>query len=320
MPEIGIKIYKLNLYENHRLVAFGDPGLGREPERHIRQLFGIAVAYNDPVRERTYRAELFDDGKDYFHGHVRYGMYGIASTINVGMAAANANDDQEEAVDPQEMEIIRRGTLDVEEIPIYFMFYFPPGETNAYVAFQTYQTRSCAMLVLGHIIQTFNGPREHLNQRLTAQKVMLSGEHDPVIRSAPVKEITLIRNRMNADRFTRYLRAGIEQIKLRMTIGAVRGRSLGQYIGIFEQYRARQGDILIFDGVEFEKAVAVVEVGGKRRKVNLIGYNSTAGSIDISDQVDFDENDEYPTTQSMEPIFRDTIGDLAERLLEQDRG
>ena len=102
-----------------------------------------------------------------------------------------------------------------------------------------------------------------------------------------------------------------------MTIAAVRGRSLGQYIRVFNQYREREGDILLFDGIEFEKAVALVDVGGKRRKVNLIGYNSTAGSIDISDQVDFDDNEEYPTQESMEPIFRDNISDLAERLAEQ---
>ncbi|WP_299791586.1 hypothetical protein [uncultured Marivita sp.] len=317
MPEIGIKIYKLNLYENHNLVPFGHRELGGEPERHIRWLFGRALLFNDPARQRTYRAEMLEDGDDYFHGYIQYGMYGIASTINVGMVAPREDDDA--PLEPREMEVIRRGALDVEEIPIYFMAYFPPGEVNAYIAFQTYQTRSCAMLVLGHVIQTFNQPREHLNQRLTVQKVMLSGEHDPAIRNAPVKEITLIRNRMNADRFNRYIRAGIEEIKLRMTIAAVRGRSLGQYIGIFDQYRAREGDILLFDGIEFEKAVALVDVGGKRRKVNLIGYNSTAGSIDISDQVDFDDNEEYPTQGSMEPIFRDSIGDLAERLAEQGR-
>lgn len=314
MPEIGIRVYKLNLHHNHRRIAFGNAGLGREPERHVRRILGQDVLYNDPVRQRTYRADLLPDGDDYFHGYINYGIYGIASTINVGMVSPQ--DAGDAGIEPREVEVIRRGALDVEEIPIYFMVYIPAGEVNAYVAFQTYQTRSCALLVLGHIVQSFNAPRDALNQRITAQKVMLPGEHDPAVARAPVKEITLIRNRVSSDRFDRYIRAGIDEVKLRMTIAAVRGRSLGQYLRIFNQYQERPGDILLFDGIEFERAVALVEVNGKRRKVNLIGYNSTAGSIDVSDQVEFDDNEEYPTQESMEPIFRDVIGDISERLAE----
>ncbi|MFE3837893.1 hypothetical protein [Pseudogemmobacter sonorensis] len=317
MPEIGIKIYKLSLYEHHRVVNFGTQGLGEEPERFIRATFGQAVMFNDAGRQRTYRAEPIQDGDDYFHGLLRYGIYGIASTINVGMMAEQDRENDENPDERPEIQVIRRGALDVEEIPIYYMCYFPENEQNAYIAFQTYQTRSCAMLVLGHIVQAFNAQREHLNQRLTVQKVMLSGEQDPAVRNAPVKEITLIRNRMPADRFDRYLRDGVREIKLRLTMASVRGRSLGQYLNIFNDYRARAGDILIFDGIEFERAIALVDLGGKRRKVNLVGYNSAAGSIDISDQVELDDNEEYPTTDSMEPIFRDSIGDISERLAEQ---
>lgn len=314
MPEIGIKVYKLNLYDRNRSVSFGSSDLGQEPERHIRNLLHRSPLFNDSYRQRTYRSELHTDGDDYFHGYIQYGMYGIASTINFGMVAPT--EDDEDVVTPREMEVIQRGALDVEEIPIYFMAYFPSNEKNAFIAFQTYQTRSCAMLVLGHIAQTFNSPRDHLNQRLTIQKVMLSGEDDPAIRNSPVKEITLIRNKIDADRFEKYLRPNTREIKLRLTLAAVRGRSFGDYIGMFNKYQEQDGDILIYDGIEFEKAVALVDLGGKRRKVNLIGYDSSAGSIDISDQVDFDDNDEYPTQESMEPIFRDSIGSLAERLAE----
>lgn len=262
-----------------------------------------------------------EDREDYFHGHIQYGIYGIASTINVGMMAEEEEaDDADDLIGEQrEIEVIRRGVLDVEEIPIYFMAYFPPNERNAYITFQTYQTRSCATLVLGHLVQAFNGPREHLNQRLTVAKVMLSGEQDPAVRTRPVKEITLIRNRMPSDRFNRYVREGVDEIKLRMTIAAVRGRSLGQYIGIFNSYQANPGDILIFDGLQFEKVTALVDLGGnKKRKVNLIGYDSTAGSIDITDLVEYDDANEYPTVESIEPIFRDSIGDISERLADQE--
>ena len=283
LPEIGVRIYKLTLFRNHASVAFGSPGLGREPELHIRQLLSRAALFNDRARERTYSASLLQDGADYFHGYINYGTYGIASTISIGMAEDAPQEDDE--VVPREVEVIQRGTFDVEEIPMYFMAYFPPNERHAYIAFQTYQTRSCALLVLGHVLQTFNDPRVHHSTRLTAQKVMLSGEHDPTIRGAPVKEVKLIRNRQPADRFDRYVREGGREIKISLSIGATRGGSLGRYLDLFNHYQAEPGDILLFDGIEFQKAVAVVDVAGKRRKVNLIGYDSSAGIIDITNLI-----------------------------------
>jgi hypothetical protein len=312
MPEIGIRIYKLALFDNHIGVKFGTPGLGEEPEQHFRAILGHQAMYNDLGRQRTYRPEALNNGADYAHGLLQYGNYGIASTLQIGVLQPQ---DEE---GPVEVQVVRRGELDVEEIPLYYMFHFPADEKFAYIAFQTYQTRSCATLVLGHLIQSFNDQRVHLGQRLTVQKVMLSAAEDPVVRASPVKEVILVRNRMPADRFNRYVRNAVDKIRLKITIGATRGSTLGSYIGLFNEYQAHQGDILLFEGIEFQKAIALVEVGGKLRKVNLLGYDSSAGVIDISDQVELDDDGEYPTADSMEPVFRSSISDVAEMLAAMD--
>lgn len=217
-----------------------------------------------------------------------------------------------------EFEIIQRGVEDLEEIPIYFMCYFPNNSRDAYIAFQTYQTRSCAGLVLGHLVGLFNQTYELEGLMMTASKVMLSGEHDPAVRNASVKELTLIRNRMPVDPFEQYVANDVEEIKLKMTIAAVgRGRSLGKYLGYFKSYQNQKDDILIYNGIEFEKAVALVDLGrNKKRKVNLIGYDSSAGSIEISDLVEYNDR-EFPTIESMTPVFRESISDIAEKLEEQ---
>ncbi|MBO9407442.1 hypothetical protein J7399_08395 [Shimia sp. R9_1] len=312
MPDIGIKIYKIRLFDgNHRGVKFTTKGDGSLVQAHLKHCLGRNVLYRNSLKKRTYRSELLPDGSDFFHGNIQYGIYGIASNI----ARGAITDADEISEGENELEVVERDVDDLEEIPIYFQCYFPPNSKNGYIAFQTYQTRSCAGLVLGHLVGEFNRAYELQELKMTASKVMLSGEHDPVVRDAPVKELTLIRNKMKADPFDAYIADHVEEIKLKMTIAAAgRGRSLGRYIGYFNSYQSQKDDILIYDGIEFEKAVALVDLGrNKRRKVNLIGYDSSAGSVEISDLIEYDER-EFPIIETMTPVFRESIGDIALRL------
>lgn len=311
-----MKIYKIHLYDgDHQRIRFANDGDGSLVEAHLRRVLGRNIIYRNALKQRTYRSELLGDGPDFFHGCIQYGIYGIASNIARG-AMLDPDDVVDDVVNGEnEFEIIERGVEDLEEIPIYFMCYFPENSRNAYFAFQTYQTRSCAGLVLGHLVGLFNQTHDLRELTITASKVMLSAEHDPAVREAPVKELTLIRNRRPVDPFDQYVADHVEEIKLKLTIAAVgRGRSLGRYIGYFNTYQRQQDDILTYDGIEFEKAVALVDLGrNKKRKVNLIGYDSSAGSIEISDLIEYDDR-EFPTIESMTPVFRESIGDISARL------
>jgi hypothetical protein len=214
-------------------------------------------------------------------GFIHYGIYGFESTFVDGSTGeVNYN----------------RKTTDIEEIPLYYEFWFPSGSNHAFVAFQSFQGRSCIALVVSPMREKF----ESLNPGviLRVMKVMMNDESSPYF-DAPVRKLRLIKKGISGDIADRYI--GIpttEEVNIEISIAARRKRNLGIFGHISQTFRDAPAGVLLHDGIEFDEAVADVRIGGRTRPVGVFGPNVDAGVIELTDVVDKGP-DGHPTYDSI---------------------
>jgi hypothetical protein len=88
-------------------------------------------------------------------GYLRYGTYGFESDI----------------VDTGTAEVVhRRKVTEMEQIPLFFKFWFPGGSDYAIAAFQSFSGRSCKQMVVSKLYDVFN--RKYPDLRLSFRKIM----------------------------------------------------------------------------------------------------------------------------------------------------
>lgn len=66
---------------------------------------------------------------------------------------------------------------------------------------------------------------------------------------------------------------------------------------------------MVFDGIEFNEASALISIGNTYRKVGIIGPSNTAGVIDITDDVQLGA-DMHPEFNSISAIATQIISDF----------
>ena len=102
--------------------------------------------------------------------------------------------------------------------------------------------------------------------------------------AAPVKGLRLIKRNASSDLADRYLHSGITQsVDFQIVISARRKGVLGKLGDLTSSMKAANGGVIQHDGVIFGDAVAEIEFGGQRRRVGMLGSNSEAGVIDLTD-------------------------------------
>ncbi|ANB35148.1 hypothetical protein A6024_14205 [Rhodovulum sulfidophilum] len=69
---------------------------------------------------------------------------------------------------------------------------------------------------------------------------------------------------------------------------------------------------MVINGIEFDEASALISIGGTYRKVGIIGPENTAGVIDITDNVELQE-DGHPLYESLERVATQIIVDFREQ-------
>jgi hypothetical protein len=220
-------------------------------------------------RERSwYFEQKIEDGPGNSRGYTHYGTFGFESNF----------------VDSKtKVKNYRRKVDDIEEIPLFYEFWWPDGAKFAFAAFQSFQGRSCIGLVMDALKEEF----EALNPGyiLKYQK-LLPSEGSALYSAAPVKVLRLIKRNVSQDVTDRYLpKAAPGKVNFEVKLSAGRNQILGSFGGIAGALRKSDAGLVLHDGVEFTEAYAEVKIGGKYRPVGVFGSDASAGVIDISQDI-----------------------------------
>jgi hypothetical protein len=191
----------------------------------------------------------------------------------------------------------RRKTTDVEEIPLFYEFWFPGDNLNhGFAVFQSFQGRSCIQLVMSKAQEEFAQANE--GYRLNYQKLMPSDGKGGLFTKAPVKRLRLIRRDVSGDEADRYIgHTGAEKVDFELCISARRKSSLGNFGPLFNSLKNPAG-VVLHEGLTFSEAVAEVRVGKRTRRIGVFGNDSDAGVIDITDDI-AKGPDGHPTFESL---------------------
>ncbi|MGW5841104.1 hypothetical protein ACWFZ6_24250 [Methylorubrum extorquens] len=293
---IGIRVYR---------VEFRQRGTGKPlsftselMEKHPRDFIEAFVTRNINIvnsreDERSWYFDRKKDNNEGIRGYVRYGTYGFESNL-VDTETKQSN--------------YRRKTTDVEEIPLYFDFWVPKNSQYCLVAFQSFQGRSCISLVSKKMSEDFE--RANQDCLMNFKKVMPSDLKGSLFYNAPIKKMTLIKNKSVVDPADKYLnRTKSEYVDIELSLCARRKKDLGMLGDWQAKMPANTKGLIEYAGIEFDEAVAEVNVGNRRRRVGVFGHNSDAGVIDITKDID-KGIDGHPTFASLKRETTNILGEF----------
>lgn len=270
---IGIRVYRVEFRQRGtaKPLSFTSNLMEKHPKDFIEEFVkNNANIVNSKENERSWYFDRKEDPREGIRGYVRYGTYGFESNL-VDTKTKKSN--------------YRRKTTDVEEIPLYFEFWVPRNSQHCLAAFQSFQGRSCISLVAAKMKEDF----ERINQDclINFKKVLPSDLKGSIFYSAPIKKMTLIKNKSAVDPADKYLnRNRSEYIDIEMSLCARRKRDLGMLGDWQSKMPANTQGLIEYAGIEFDEAVAEVSIGNRRRRVGVFGHNSDAGVIDITKDID----------------------------------
>ena len=285
---IGIRIYLMSLNnksDRRRSLPFATKSVGTPAPAFITQFISAHTTptQNDERERSWYFEQKEENGFGNSRGYVHYGTYGFESNF-VDSRTKTRN--------------YRRKVTDVEEIPLFYEFWCPPNSSHAFAAFQSFQGRSCIQLIMGRMQDTFE--QQNPGFRLSYRKLLPGDVASSRYYSAPVKNFRLIKRHASADLAEVYLRhRPSADIDFEVAIRARRRSNLG-LLGNFATALPTDvsGHVITHSGITFDEAIAEIRVGGRTRRVGVLGINSDAGAIDLSDVVT-KGLDGHPTFESI---------------------
>ncbi|SEH60735.1 hypothetical protein [Paracoccus alkenifer] len=294
MSKIGLYVYQLVLSrtDNYQSIPFSNVGIGSELHGFLPQFIaGKQTARQNNIIERSWRLAPARDSGRAKQGIVHYGTYGFTSSI----------------INPQNNQVLYgRGANDVEEIPLYYQFWVPDAGNYGFAVLQSFRERSCVTQVLGELQRDFNQSYDHV--RVTHRKIMPTD--DEVYQGYPVKKIMLSRKRVPRDRAEILRNLPADEANIELSFSVTRNGRFGMFRDVAPQIRAaRGGAAMVFDGIEFNEASALISIGNTYRKVGIIGPSNTAGVIDITDDVQLGA-DMHPEFNSISAIATQIISDF----------
>lgn len=283
---IGLRVYHISLQRERGSapVALAKRGAETDVFTFMSSFIHKHQRAND--RQDLQRSWYFEphacNDQHSLRGLIRYGTYGFESRfVDVKTKAKNYT----------------RKVTDLEEIPLYYQFWFPNGQTFGLAAFQSFQARSCVTIVTSAIRSEYEDQKGRY--RLIFKKLMPWHLKRGLMGQAPVKGVTFIKKSMPRDDADKYLKnVKPNEVEVEFSIKAKKR----QYLGIFSDFFTERDEdgqkILMQHGLKFDEAKAEIEFGGRRRVVGVIGYDSNAGTIEMADAVEIGA-DGHPTFQSV---------------------
>ncbi len=297
MTKIGLYVYQLVLSrsDDYQRIPFDTHGPGSQPSQFMNTFIQgkLTNTQNNNI-ERSWRLNPRPPEGRSYGGLVEYGTFGISSK----MRSSGEND-----------VLFERRSDHVEEIPLYYQIWIPENANFGFAAFQSYRDRSCVGQVLSSFTKEYNDWSG--NTRLTARKVMPPAEE--MYAQTPVKKLILSRKRVPKDRVDILQDLPPEEVDIELSISALRRRMFGRFTDVAPLIEAANGTAaMVINGIEFDEASALISIGGTYRKVGIIGPENTAGVIDITDNVELQE-DGHPLYESLERVATQIIVDFREQ-------
>jgi len=211
---IGVRFYRIRLHKN------GEHGIANIAEQFGESKFlGFLRSYaedrREPTNEEEHQRSWFFEPKahtedDTIHGLMKYGTFGFESRILDNKTKEHR---------------YTRLPTDLEEVPLYFQFWYPDSSDYAYFAFQSFQGRSCVTLVMANLIEVFE--RANPGWKLRYSKVAPNTKG--ALLKKPVKSVKLTRSAPSSDQFDAYLKdVNRHEIDVELTIKAKRNKFLGR--------------------------------------------------------------------------------------------
>lgn len=269
---IGLHVYAVTLHQKGKpkdkikLTASGEgarlsafcPYFVKHHTSPIDPTSGIARAW--------YLAPEPSNGQT-FEGLVMYGSTGFAADIVDRKSRAKQ---------------YSRKVTDMEVMPLYYRLWVPHGGDFALLGLQTFGQRSCVNRYRGALEETFrrtnNGYRIVFNPVAPAQLA--------AYKKADVKKLSLIKHDYSSDAAENQLGSKEELVDLNVSFTAKPRSYLGNLGSFTNRIKSGQrAEVLNYADTDFDEATAEVMIGGKRRKVVLIGMSQNTGKFDLTDAV-----------------------------------
>ncbi|MGU3577081.1 hypothetical protein ACLBWZ_16320 [Brucellaceae bacterium C25G] len=278
---IGVRIYRITIRKKGEKEAL-EIGPNSAPCDFIEYATDFVnrkiVPTTESDAQRTWFFEPIETNSiRTIHGYINYGTHGFESRFKDIKT---------------KKEKYKRQSSDLEEIPLYFQIWVPSSSTFAFIAFQSFQGRSC----IGHVQKSLSIDFQtiHPDYALTF-KVMAPDA--AIVDTAPVKSVTFLQPRKFSDSADGYfLGKKIDEYQYDVTIRAKkRGGVLSTYKDLKTLVTPDASGFVEFDGDVYEGVKADVDIGKKRRVVGIYGSGLDAGLIDVTENV--------TTDKSGHPIF-----------------
>jgi hypothetical protein len=294
---IGIRVYRVTVHVkgNTTPLQLEDNDTSPSVPKFITKfLIDHANVVQNDAAERSWYVEPKGIQEPTCHrGYVHYGTFGFESNF----------------IDTKtKQKKYRRLITDVEEIPLFYEFWSPSDAKIGFAAFQSFQGRSCISLVMTQMRLQFE--KAHSGFTLSFRKVLPNDAKGSALYSAPVKRLRLVKRKASGDIADRYFdNPSPDAIDIEVTVSARRNKSLGNLSSLLKSLKGGAGSVVTHDGLDFPEATADIRVGNRTRRVGVLGANSDAGVIDLSDVI-VRGTDGHPTFESIKKETNEILKDF----------
>ena len=291
--QIGLRIYKVQVYHNNKSqILRSDKG----PADVLSFIRNCCSAFSknslDDGEAKIVRFEPSANFKNSAHGLVRYGKYGYGSQV----------EDKKSGV------VEHTRTVDqADMIPLYYRFWLADGKSYGLVGLQSFGGLSCVDIVNRALVNAHG--LMHQDWRLTMKKVMPNDMK--LYGNKAVRSIQLVTKNSDQNIVEKALRPSESDTKMDVEL-FLRARGKGNF-GKLKDLSDKIGGHMEIGDLEFSGAYANVKVGSSFKKIGVVGVGSTAGVIDLTDDVVLDANN-HPTLKSVSDETTRHIADFAKML------
>jgi hypothetical protein len=290
---IGLRIYKVQIYNNNKLQNLtSDKG----PADILSFIRNCCSAFsNSPLDDGEAKVVRFEpsvDFKNSAHGLVRYGKYGYGSQI----------EDKASGVIEH-----TRTVNQADTIPLYYRFWLADGKSYGLLGLQSFGGLSCVDIVNRALVNTHG--MMHENWRLTMMKVMPNDIE--LYGNKAVRSVQLVKKNTDQNIVDKALRPSDSDTKMDVEL-FLRARGRGNF-GMLKDLNDKIGGHMEIGDMEFSYAYANIKVGSSFKKIGVVGVGSTAGVIDLTDDLVLDAEN-HPTLKSVSDETERHITDFAKML------
>ncbi|MEM5475316.1 hypothetical protein [Pacificibacter sp. AS14] len=292
---VGLHVYSLKLRtkgKNHRIVPFGTSTEGELLRRAVELLINL---HTSPTIEGSIipRPWYFENKKtDGFstYGLIKYGSSGFESTIVDGKTRDVMYD---------------KKATDLDVIPIYYHFWVPDSGDQAFLAIQTIGLRSCVNKVQDALSKSVR----MLSDRHVVDQNPISLADTKTFGNAPVTTLSFVQREVSSDAASNAIFEN-QVFDVGYTLKSQPKENLGTFSQVKQKLFGRTSDDQIeINNDSYSEATASVKIGGKIRRVVILGVSKNSGKIDITEHVDCDLTG-HPKFDSIHEETKNVLKDI----------